>query len=174
MFHNLNFPSQPLVLVDNTFVPVGVISHKFIMAICHQIYNMFYPFIVNLMNYSYDFLETSKNVFIYGYKFIVSNHFYLTNKMNMTDILFSILVISFVVLSTCEMIYMLCNYLYSTNRDFEMEKMADEIKAIKKQHYARSEAVENIDYKLHKLDMDLAKVNRHVQALKRANKMYDI
>jgi hypothetical protein len=181
MFHNLNLPGQPLVLVtDNNFMPAGIISNKIIMVICHQIYTMFYPFIVNLMNYSNifvsHFVKTLKNILDYSYNSIsnisnISNilsttDIQVTDKMNMSYLLFYILVLSFIAQTIYEF-YMLCNYLYSST----IEKKESEMKTIKNKHYAKLEV---IDYKLHAMDLALAKVNRRVRALEKANKLYNI
>ena len=205
MFHNLNLPGQPLVLVtDNTFMPAGIISNKIIMVICHQIYTMFYPFIVNLMNYSNifvsHFVKTLKNILDYSYNSIsnisnisnvLSTDIQVIDNMNMSYLLFCILVLSFIAQIIYEF-YMLCNYLYS----FTFEKNESEIK---KQNYMRSEAklplveaklplveaklplveaklpfVQNIDYKLDAMDLTLSKMNRRIRALENANKIYDI
>lgn len=172
MFNNLNFPGQSLVLVaDNTIMPISVISHKIIMEIGNQIYHVCYPFIVNL---GFNFVQTLKNIFVVASRY----NDIVTDKMKMSDVLFGFIVVAFVVLSSFEITNMLYSYLHSSTKDTVNKDAVKNIEPdiitspTKKQNYVRIEAIENIEYKLHVMDMALTRANRRIRAMERVNKMY--
>jgi hypothetical protein len=152
-------------------IPIGVISHKIIMEMGNQIYRVCYPLIVNLI---FNFVKICEKISLVA----SSYNGVVTDKMKMSDMLFGFIVLTFVILSSFEITNMLYSYFVSNTKnainkdDFKNIEPDIITSTTKKHNYVRVEAIENIEYKLHAIDMALAKANRRIRAMERENKLY--